>query len=170
MQSSMIEKIRQGLSREYIMRSLVKYFVERGYKSNFDIHVYPPTLQDIPKQIPALAEKVEIVPYVENIDTKAGIVKLGWNMFALGTKRMFLGKTMHRNLMELKQTTAPAGSILELRATPRSVIRFLLNVFEDEGETVEVSTSVIPTVPIAGRPWVGPAGTGSYYEKRRPVL
>jgi hypothetical protein len=168
MRSDMIEKIRQNLSREYVMRSLVKYFVERGFKSNFDIHVYPPTLQDIPKQIPALAEKIEVIPYVENIDPKVGIVKLGWNMFALGTKRMFLGKTMHKNLMELKQTTAPAGSILELNATPRKVIRFLLSVFEDENETVNVSTSVIPMVPMQ-RPRTGSSG-GSYYEKRRPVL
>ena len=169
MRSEMIERIRQSLGRELVMRSLVKFFVENGFRESFDVHIYPPLLQSIPKQVPILAEKIEVEPYVDSINQRHGTVQLGWNLFVLGTKRMFLGKTIHRNLTELNQTTMPAGSIMDLKATPRSIIKFVLSVLEDEGEEVQQMPSVIPTVPTT-LPRIGSTLSGSYYEKRRPVL
>ena len=167
MRADLIDKIRQSLSREFVMRSLVRYFKERNFE-NFDAHIYPPTLQDIPKHIPALADKVEIEPYVESVDQKLGSVHLGWNLFVLGTYRMYLGSTIHRSLTELHQTSAPAGTINELRATPRNVTKFIISVLTDNGEKVQPSASVIPTVP-SMRPRIGPTWSGGYYEKRRPL-
>lgn len=168
MDTNTIDRIRQLIINEYAARLLVKYFIEKGFKDSFNIHVYPPGIQDLPQRVPALADKVEIEPYVESINPNEGMVKLGWNLFVTGNRRMFLGETCHRELTELRSgsMTAPSGTVVRLVATPKKIIEFISNVLMDHREMIQPSISTIPRLPSA-RPRIGPLWSGGYYEKRR---
>lgn len=88
--------------------------------------------------IPSLANKLEIVPHAENIDTSIGKAVLGWNLFVLGNQRMYLGDTHHNDLKGLARQIK-TGIILPESAfatarrqtTPRRVIAFITRVLGD---------------------------------------
>lgn len=124
------DRLRAALNKELIRRLLIRYFNQKGFGENFNKKVYPPQLQDISVQIPQLVGKIEVQPYVEDIDPNTGVVKLGWNLFALGAKRMCLGFSTHTNLSEVR--TAIMGPLAAMDrgsyATPKRIIGFLTKV------------------------------------------
>jgi hypothetical protein len=121
-----------ALNRELLRRMLTKYFFDKGFKENINKRIYPPTIQDIVFKIPQISGKVEIVPYVEDIDPYSNIVTLGWNLFVLGTKRMYLGESTHTSLAEIRNNIAgPIWSegINSIEyVTPKKIISFIVEI------------------------------------------
>ena len=128
----MVQKIKHKLNTEAVRRMLIEYFVEKGI-TNFDTLLYPATIQDLPMRIPQLSTKAEITPHCQNIDAITNEAKLGWNLFVLGTQRMYLGETHHTDLVGLAQTLQ-SGAILNddknatRQTTPRRIIHFITSV------------------------------------------
>lgn len=136
MDSHVIENLKHVSNTEAVRRMLIRYFMEKGFTESFDRHVYPAIVQDLAQVIPQLSTKVEIVPFAEEIDSYQGKAVLGWNLFVLGTHRMYLGQTYHSDLRSLAsqiQSGAimiPEGDISNARcqATPRRIITFITRV------------------------------------------
>jgi len=128
-------KVYKALNRELFRRSLIKYFFDKGFKESMNKKLYPPVIQDISMSIPKLVGKIEIQPYVEDVNPLTGLVTLGWNLFCLGNQRMFLGNSTHTNLNSLN--TAVNGPICSEGVktiqykTPKEVISFLMNNLAD---------------------------------------
>lgn len=138
MDSYDIDRIKQSTNLEVIRRLLIKYFIDKGFSESFDRQLYPSLIQDLSSIIPVLSSKIEVVPHVEEIDVSQGKAVLGWNMFVLGTHRMYLGETYHNNLQDLArqiksgQILIPEGvmSSATRQTTPRRVIHFVMRVLE----------------------------------------
>jgi len=131
--------IYKALNKELFRRTLVKYFYDRGFKESMDKRVYPPAIQDIVVAVPKLVGKIELQPYVEDVNPLTGVVTLGWNLFTLGNKRMFLGNSTHTNLNSLN--TMIRGPIcsegirnIEYR-TPKEIISFLISTLGNSKES-----------------------------------
>lgn len=88
------------LQKEFVRRNMIKYFEEKGY-DNFLVKPYPPTLMDINERVDILNGLIEVSYFLEDIDMANNNVKVGWNVFLLGNKRIFLGYTIHNNLSEI---------------------------------------------------------------------
>jgi hypothetical protein len=141
MESNDIERVRHMANTDTIRRLLIKYFMDKGYDKSFDLQVYPRNLQDLTSVIPVLSSKIEITPHCIDIDTALGRAVLGWNMFALGDQRMYLGETYHNNLHDLasqiKQgmmgNSGDAQNQNQGQATrtttPRKIVAFITRVF-----------------------------------------
>jgi len=167
-----INRIKSILEEEYISIILKKYFDLKGIE-NLDAHIYPPSLQDMQHSIPQLAEKLEVVPSVDKINTMEGTVQLRWNLFALGINRMHLGDTVHKSLSEIRSANIvpPQGTPIKMVTTPNKIIKFLVRVLHDNKEIVNPSVTAVPAVSATtARPRIGPTWSGGYYEKNRPVL
>lgn len=141
MNDSERERIKHSLNTETVRRSLIRYFIEKGFTDSFDKSVCPCDIQDLPYATPGLHEKIEIVPYTVNVDPTIGRATIGWNLFILGNQRMFLGETTHENLSELARQINQ-GSISKsltansrLGTTPRRIIAFINKILSthDEG-------------------------------------
>lgn len=140
MDSYDVDRIKQRTNLEVVRRLLIKYFTDKGFSESFDRQLYPSLIQDLPLVIPILATKIEVVPHVEDLDMSLGKATVGWNMFVLGTHRMYLGDTYHNNLQDLARQIK-AGQILmpesaqttaTRQTTPRRVIHFITKVFENK--------------------------------------
>lgn len=130
------DKLRVALNNDVAERLLVKYFVNKGFdKAQFDSFIYPPILQDMQYAITEMSDKIEIVPYVNNIDPFGDTARLGWNLFVLGNQRCYLGETFHvglRNLvlqLQHGQILAEDRSAIQ-QTTPRRVIKFISRVLQ----------------------------------------
>lgn len=153
MDSTDIDKIKHVTNTEVIRRLLVKYFIDKGFENSFDRQLYPSIIQDLPFVIPVLSNKVEVTPHAEDIDSINGKARIGWNLFVLGNKRMYLGETFHNNLRDLARQIF-SGNILppnnETRSarkqtTPRHVITFITRVLGDhDSGYVDLSPSANP--------------------------
>ncbi len=132
-----IDKIKHVTNTEFIRRALIKYFIDKGFTESFDRHLYPALLQDMPIVLPFLANKVEVRPYAEEIDTSIGKAVLGWNLFVLGNNRMYLGDTHHNDLAtlarQIKEGFILPGHISSARrqTTPKKIITFVTRVLGD---------------------------------------
>ncbi len=131
-----IDQIKHVSNNEVVRRLLIKYFMDKGFNESFDRQMYPALVQDLPNVIPVLSPKLEIVPHANEIDTSQGRAVLGWNLFVLGTQRMYLGETYHNSLHDLARQIRP-GSIrvpesgfhtARRQTTPRRVISFITRV------------------------------------------
>lgn len=141
MESFVIDKIKHISNTEVIRRLLIKYFIDKGFTNNFDRRLHPSLIQDLPYVIPVLSSKVEIVPHSENIDSTTGMATIGWNLFVLGSHRMYLGETCHSNLHNLARqiksgfiTPTRDTSSARLQTTPKKVILFITKVLSDHDE------------------------------------
>lgn len=128
--TAMQPRISAILNKELCKRLLVRYFTQKGFGENFNKKIYPPMLQDMVKMIPELAGKVEIEPYIEDIDPNTGIHTLGWNLFVLGSRRMYIGESNHMTFAEVRSAI---GGPLEASsgtryATPKRVVKFITSV------------------------------------------
>lgn len=133
MDSRSLDKIKFAANNEVIRRTLIQYFIAKGYKDSFDRLLYPASLQDLPRAIPILASKIEVLPYAADIDAAQGRAVIGWNLFVLGNHRMFIGETYHNNLIDLAKQIR-SGNIpvdnhnARKQTTPRKVIMFISRV------------------------------------------
>jgi hypothetical protein len=132
-----IDHIKHVTNTEVVRRLLIKYFMDKGFTESFDRQMYPALMQDLPLVIPVLSNKLEIMPHAEEIDTSMGRAVLGWNLFVLGSQRMYLGETYHNSLHDLARQirsglirVPEAGYHTARRqTTPRRVIAFITRVF-----------------------------------------
>jgi len=156
MDSRTIDKLKHVSNTEVIRRLLVKYFMDKGFVESFDRQIYPSVMQDLPYVIPVLSNKLEIVPFAEDIDPGTGKARLGWNLFVLGNQRMYLGETFHNNLRDLARQihgglimppNDSAPSALK-QTTPRRIVTFVTRVLGDHNAGyVDLSPSPIPPQP-----------------------
>ena len=141
------DKIHAVLATELVRRLLVRYFHAKGFSESLDKAIYPPQLQDLIIQIPQLLNKVEVVPHVEDIDPQTGVAKLGWNLFVLGNRRMFLGESVHTSLAEVRMgIDCPASDMRRsLHVTPRKVIHFISTILGNnlDGDISQTPTNIV---------------------------
>jgi hypothetical protein len=105
----------KALQKEFIRRSLNKYFMEKGFE-NFDEKPYPPFIADMGEKIEALNGLIEVKNFLEDINMENNTIKIGWNIFVLGNKRIFLGYSKHKNLNDVKNNSSgSANSILSIK-------------------------------------------------------
>ncbi len=165
-------KIHVALNQELIRRLLIQYFSTKGFNENFDRRIYPPLLVDLVTRIPRLNGKVEITAFVQDIDPLSGAVKLGWNLFVLGTRRMYLGESTHTSLAEITgQVTTAVESCngSTSYATPKRIVEFITKVL-GKSKSGDISAS---HGRVTSRS-VFPVGTGEnsgYFRRsQRPVF
>lgn len=153
--SSDIDNIKHISNTEIIRRLLIKYFYDKGFSESFDRQLYPATVQDLTAVIPILSNKIEVIPHAKDIDTTQGKAVLGWNLFVLGSHRMYLGESFHNNLSDLARQirngmiTIPEGvgsyTNAKRQTTPRRVITFITRVLANhESGYVDLSPSNSP--------------------------
>jgi len=133
MDSRTVDKMKHLANTEVVRRLLIKYFMDRGFGESFDRQLQPSLLQDLPITIPILGTKVEIVPHCEDVDPHSSRATIGWNLFVLGTHRMYLGNTEHADLAMLARQVQRGlieGASLSARrqTTPRRVVAFITRV------------------------------------------
>lgn len=170
-------KISGALQGELARRLLKNYFESKGFE-DFDERVYPPIIFDMPFRIPEIFKSVEVVPYVERMDPMTNIVTVGWNVFVLGTNRIDLGLSSHKNLADFHRSVqGHIDSELnnEMRKSVNDIINFIVNILKQHKNSVER----IPFgTQIPGfsqfmppfnkkKPLVGPTASGSLYEKNK---
>jgi hypothetical protein len=100
MNPKLLNSIRNILGIASVRKQLCEYLEKK--EMNERSVVYPPSIQDIQENIPDISNRVEIVPFMEELDPTSGFVKVGWNLFVFGTNRKFLGYTIHESIDELK--------------------------------------------------------------------
>ena len=165
-------KIHIALNQELIRRLLIQYFATKGFNENFDKRIYPPQLVDLVSRIPRLNGKVEVTAFVQDIDPLSGAVKLGWNLFVLGTKRMYLGESTHTSLAEItgQITTVESSNTTPSYATPKRIVEFITKVL---GNSKSGDISASHGRGVTSRS-VFPVGTGEnsgYFRRsQRPVF
>ena len=167
---TMTEKIYFALNKEYMRRLLTKYFWDKGFKENMDARIYPPALQDLAMAIPQLVGKLEIEPQVNDVDPTTGIIKLSWNLFVLGNKRMFLGESTHSDLNEIKgplyNIDIKSGIGTMKYVTPRRIINFIVELLGEhkQGDLTQMPKNIVlsPMVPYSR----GIGDTSGFYRKR----
>jgi hypothetical protein len=170
-------RLKRALQEELIKRLLIKYFDDKGAKESL---VYPPMVYDLPGRVPELLQSVEIVPFAESIDPVTNIVKVGWNLFVLGTNRMSLGTSTHTNFMELQRSilggTQNTSMPSERKKTPKQIVEFVMNVIgRNKDAILEIPPGArMPAIsqflPLdANKMKIGPTMSGGFYEKNRPV-
>lgn len=135
MESRDIDRVKHLANTEAIRRLLIRYFIDKGFEKSFDRQLYPAALQDLTAAIPVLASKIEIVPQVLELDIGLNRAVLGWNLFVLGNRRMYLGDTFHNNLQDLARmirqgAIAPPGDgpVARRQTTPKKVVMFISKV------------------------------------------
>lgn len=159
------DRIKHVANTEVIRRLLIKYFIDKGFSESFDRSLYPALVQDLPQVIPVLANKLEIVPHANEVDTSMGRAVLGWNLFALGNHRMYLGETYHNSLHDLARQIK-TGTIrmsesgfhtARRQATPRRVISFITRVLgSHEQGYIDLNPSTRP-IRAPGEPYAAKA-------------
>jgi len=126
------ERVYVALNQELLRRQLIRYFVQKGFKESFNRKLYPPQLQDMTMHVPILDGKVEVTPFVEDIDPNSGVVTLGWNLFVLGNKRMYLGESTHTSLVEITNFGIGQAPPEADHTTPRRVMNFVIKILSED--------------------------------------
>jgi hypothetical protein len=176
MESSMELKLKRILNEELIKRLLIQYFINKGIqRESFDKNIYPPIMQDIVMQMPHFMGKLEVQPFVEDIDPNSGNVKLGWNLFVLGTRRMYLGRSTHKNLAELKDSVNGPINKFEHEdvATPGQIVEFITHGLSDSEQGIIDKDPEVDASAMQGMSPVGSAqfyGSSQGFEKNKPVF
>jgi hypothetical protein len=171
-----IERIRHAANTDVIRLLLTKYFVKKGFLNEdggLDRRVNPVMMQDLPLSVPVLAGKLEIEPHAVEIDPTTGCGVIGWNLFVLGTHRMYLGETYHHNLPELARQIK-AGTIRpdihgssRRESTPKHVITFITRTLgQSEGGYVDFSRNRLGvTSPAWYRGGRGPSQEAQFFTR-----
>lgn len=139
MEARALDRLKHLTNTEVVRRFLIKYFISKGFTESFDRLVYPALLQDLPLAVPVLAPKIEITPFMLELDQALGKAVLGWNLFVLGNRRMYLGDTYHNDLNNLARQIhdglikPPDNQQANARrqTTPRRIITFITRVLSD---------------------------------------
>ena len=151
MDTGFVDKLRATLNNEVAERLLVRYFVSKGFdKTQLDRLIYPPLIQDMQFAITEMSDKIEVVPYVKNINPMTDTAELGWNLFVLGNQRCFIGESFHVGLKRLA-LQLQHGQILSEdqtathQTTPRRIINFMVRVLQAHEEGyINLTPRIIP--------------------------
>jgi hypothetical protein len=165
------DRIHAALNKELMKRLLVKYFTQKGFSENFDKRINPQLLQDMVLQIPQFAGRVEVTPYVEEINPNNGVVTLGWNLFILGTSRMYLGESTVTSLSEVRSPIAGINNNMgrfKNYATPSRIIHFITEILSKD-KYGDITSRVISTKNGALPPLSVGDSTGFFQTKHRQV-
>ncbi|MFA5766394.1 MAG: hypothetical protein WC919_00535 [Candidatus Paceibacterota bacterium] len=145
------DKLRTALNNDVAERLLVRYFASKGFdKTKLDQLLYPPLIQDMQFAVSEMSDKIEVVPYVRNIDPLGDTARLGWNLFVLGNQRCYLGETFHMGLKRLTLQLQHGQILAEdqsatRQTTPRRIIKFVTRVFEQHEEGyINLTPRIIP--------------------------
>lgn len=133
MNAILSRQIKRKLQRELIRRLLIRYFSDKGYENSFDMPLFPPICADLPLKLQELFNKVEIAPFVEEVDQVTSFVRIGWNLYVLGINRLYLGSTAHSSMAELRMSIGGVVNKdmpVEFTTTPAEVIDFVLKVLD----------------------------------------
>ena len=130
-----IDRIKHMLNSDVVNKLMIKYFIDKGFES-FDRPLYPAVIQDLSIAVPALSNKVEVIPHAKDIDLSMDKAVLSWNMFVLGNQRMYLGDTYHTGLQDLARQIRGGSikipddnhGIARRQTTPRRVVSFMSRV------------------------------------------
>ena len=160
MESVQLDNIKHLANIEVVRRMLIKYFMDKGYTESFDRQLHPTLLQDLPAVLPILSNKIEVVPFAEEIDSSMGKARIGWNLFVLGNQRMYLGETSHNDLKGLARQIhsglilpSEFGSSARRQTTPKRIITFITRVLGDSksGYVDLAPTQLANTMPMSSR-------------------
>lgn len=125
------------LQKEFVRRSLIMFFEEKGY-DNFLVNPYPPTLLNLPERIPFLEGIVEVNYNLEDIDMKTNTIKVAWNLFVLGNQRTFLGCTTHGNLTEIETGINASKKYHDGPITLKAVIEAMVEMIGDSNKIKDI--------------------------------
>lgn len=115
------------MQKELIRRSLIKYFSEKGY-DNFLVKPYPPSIYDMGQNLDILNSFVEVENFLEDVNIYNNSVKVGWNIFVLGNKRIFLGYTIHEKLSDIERevnTIKQHDGPISIKSIIETIVEFL---------------------------------------------
>jgi len=99
MNVGLINKVRRVLMNHAARTALTESFETQ--KIDLDAPLYPPVVKDLPARVPIIARHIEIKPHVVDLNPESSFVKIGWNLFVLGTERMFLGTSIHESVEQM---------------------------------------------------------------------
>jgi hypothetical protein len=138
MNPKLLNSIRKIINVSALKAQLIDYFSSKDIEA--DMLLYPPSIQDIQECMLNADDNIEVTPFMETLDPRTGLVKLGWNLFVMGTNRKFLGYTTHASLSELKNSadTKHAMESSVRHTTANDVIDFIietLNKYDDDTST-----------------------------------
>ena len=128
-----LDNLRRAANCHKVQKHLVHYFLGKVGKESMGRIVDPSQLADITVQIPQLHTKLEIVPNAKDLKLQDDHLTLEWNLFVLGTKRMFLGRTSHQDIMATLHTVKmgePVNRVhgIEYGVNPKQIIAFITRV------------------------------------------
>ena len=143
------DRMKHTLDLRKVRSLLVKYFHDKGVE-DYDIPIYPIGIHDIVDIVPEISHRIEIEPKVEDVDPMSGWTRLGWNLFVLGNKRLYLGETEHDNANDLKLLMDGApdlynGAIYKNTRSPREIIKFIVRILENHPDIIK---SIEPINPL----------------------
>ena len=146
MNDSLVGKLKRVLNKEYVKRLLTRYFIENKRYETLDNKIYPPMIQDICESIPQLSDKLEVVPYIEEIDPIKKKIEIGWNLFVLGCRRMFLGTSIHESMsdIQLSRSGMYVGQSESLSVTPKELIEFVINELDNRKSGIIDNNQMTP--------------------------
>ena len=112
--------------------------------------------------IPQLIDKVEISPTVHYFDPRTNKCVIRWNLFVLGTNRMFLGETSHNNIgdavADIRSGTSVDNdnNIKNMSVSPLKIAKFVSTVLlKHEDGYIQWDNGLKPAYPVP------PLGTNS---------
>jgi len=167
--NTLAKRIFSQLNAEIIRRLLLQYFYNKGIE-NVDNLVHPALMSDIHEQIPELINKIEVIPHADEIDPTTGYTKLGWNMFVLGNKKLFLGYTEHANAtgLDFNRPETLAESPARDHLTARKIIKFVVNSTKglEAGRIRDVDVETISMSPSRA---TADTGSGQFFRRDVPA-
>lgn len=112
--------------------------------------------------IPQLIDKVEISPTVHFFDPRTNKCTIRWNLFVLGTNRMYLGDTSHNNIADAVAairsgtTVDNDNNIKNMTVSPLKIAKFVSQILlKHEDGYIKWDDGMSPTYPVP------PLGTNS---------
>lgn len=118
-------QIVEVLQKEYLRRILTQYFMEKGF-DNFMVKPYPPVFLDLLDRLPMLDGLIEVESYLNDINVKTNDLNIGWNIFVLGSKRIFIGYTNHASMSEIQSNLNAVDIIHDGPHTIKDIIEAIV--------------------------------------------
>lgn len=127
----------KSLQKEFVRRNIIKYFEMKGY-DNFLVKPYPPSIIDIADSTGILDGLIEIKYYLEDINMNNNILKIGWNLFVLGSQRAFLGYTTHKNFSEIENGISNVKNEPNCPISIKELVEWIVEVIGSSNKLKEV--------------------------------
>lgn len=131
MNPKLLNNLRNILGIASVRQQLDEYFENKNIDEKSMI--YPPSIQDI-NSINEIANKVEVIPFMEELDPTSGNIKVGWNLFVLGTNRKFLGYSVHDSFNDIKESEIKSMDNVLSYATGEEIKNFIVETLQKYNE------------------------------------